>query len=175
MDKLTLRALKQYLKQRSQEELIADIADLFTRLDAVKDYYQLRLAEKPSAELLDKYKARIKDEFFPVRGFGEARLSIAKKPISEYAKISNSQVGLIDLMLYYVEMGVRFTLTYGDIDEPFYMSMESMYQRALKAIVAANLKDDFETRCYKIVTDTHQIGWGFHDMLSDMYDKVYSK
>ncbi|WP_309738765.1 hypothetical protein [Chamaesiphon sp. OTE_20_metabat_361] len=38
--KINLTQLKQYLKDRSQAELIADIAELVKRFPAVKDYYQ---------------------------------------------------------------------------------------------------------------------------------------
>jgi hypothetical protein len=37
-------------------------------------------------------------------------------------------------MLFYVEMGVRYTNQYGDINESFYTSMESMYENATKHI-----------------------------------------
>ncbi len=129
MTKITLRELKRHLGQRSQAELAADIVDLFTRLDPVKDYYQIRLDAGHDEELIAKYKAVIEREFFPTRGFGRARLATARKAITDYKKVSTSIAGLVDLMLFYVEMGVRFTNTYGDIDEPFYNSMESMYAR----------------------------------------------
>lgn len=34
-------------------------------------------------------------------------------------------------MLYYVEKGVEFTNNYGDIDQSFYSSIESMYERVI--------------------------------------------
>ncbi len=173
MDNITLRELKKYLKARTKDELVQDIADLFTRLDTVKDYYQLRLGTGPNEALLDRYKAAIQDEFFPARGYGDGRLSIARKPVTEYKKVSKSPEGLIDLMLFYVEMGVRFTNTYGDIDAPFYNSMESMYERAVELIAKHNLHNPFEARCRKIVEDTSGIGWGFHDMLTDIYGRHF--
>ncbi len=44
MSKVTLTALKKYLQQRSREELLADITDLFNRLEGVQEYYQLKLS-----------------------------------------------------------------------------------------------------------------------------------
>lgn len=77
-------------------------------------------------------------------------------------------------MLYYVEQGVDFTNEYGDIDEPFYNSMESMFDQALKLILETDLQDTFFSRCRAIVKKTSHIGWGFHDNLwasfSDVYD-----
>jgi hypothetical protein len=174
MSKITRTQLKQYLKQRSYDELMDDLLDLFSRLDAVKDYYRLRLSNEPDVDLLNAYKSRIRDEFFPARGYGKARLSIARKPITEYRNISNSPVGLIDLMLYYVEMGVQFTTAYGDIDEAFYASMEGMYDRAAKLIAKEGLADPFQERCQNVVDATSHMGWGFHDTLLEIYAETFS-
>ncbi len=77
-------------------------------------------------------------------------------------------------MLYYVEMGVQFTNTYGDINESFYSSMETMYEHAARLIAANGLRDEFETRCKEIVDDTRNIGWGFHDALSDSFAEHFA-
>ena len=57
---------------------------------------------------------------------------------------------------------VKFTDAYGDIDEPFYISMESMYEKALKEIIKYGLKDTFQKRCQKIVLDTSEIVSSLH-------------
>jgi hypothetical protein len=126
-----------------------------------------------SPQLLEQYKSVVRNEFFPARGFGEARLSIARKAVNDYKKVSDSHEGLIDLMLFYVEMGVRYTNAYGDINESFYSSMESMYERATKHIAEHNLRDQFQQRCRRIVSDTSGIGWGFHDTLCDIYNDYF--
>jgi hypothetical protein len=167
---VTLNRLKQYLRDCSQEELITDVTELFKRFPSVKDYYQVKLYPQAQTEVLNKYKKTIEDEFFPGRGFGKARLSIAKKAISDYRKVCNNKIDTIDIMLFYVEQGVKFTLAYGDIDEAFYNSMEGMYEKALIAMNELNVKSVFEQRSKKIVTDTSGIGWGFHDTLSDIFE-----
>ena len=173
--KITLRELRQYLKGRSQAELIDDIADLFSKLEPVRDYYSIRLGAGHDEGLLARYKAIIQQEFFPARGYGQARLSVARRAITDYKRMSTSIEGLVDLMLFYVEMGVRFTNAYGDIDESFYESLESTYERAAKLIVEHGLQDQFEPRCRDIVADTASIGWGFHDNLSLMYGELFGE
>jgi hypothetical protein len=37
-------------------------------------------------------------------------------------------------MLFYAECGVSFTLEFGDIDEPFYNSVESVFSDGLKTL-----------------------------------------
>lgn len=100
-------------------------------------------------------------------------ISFARKAVTDFKKVSRSRVELADLMLHYVEMGVRFTNEYGDIDEPFYNSMESMYDNVLKLIVEEKMRDQFQYRCNKIVIDTSGIGWGFHDALGNMYHDTF--
>jgi hypothetical protein len=173
--KITLNHLKQYLRNYPQEELITDIAELFKRFPSVKEYYQIKLHPQAEKEILAKYKRTIEDEFFPARGYGKARLSIAKKAISDYKKVCNNEVDTIDIMLFYVEQGVKYTLAYGDIDEAFYFSMEGMYEKALNAIIKLNSRNIFEQRSRKIVRNTSEIGWGFHDNLSDMCKTVFRK
>ena len=170
--KITLNQLKQYLKKISQEESIADITELFKRFPSVKEYYQIKLYPQAEKEVLAKYKKMIEDEFFPTRGFGKARLSITKKAIFDYRKVCHNEVDIIDIMLFYVEQGVRFKLAYGDIDEAFYASMEGMYKKALNAMIELGVKTIFEQRSRKIVTDTSGIGWGFHDTLSETFQNL---
>ena len=173
MNKISVRDLQVYLKQRTHDELVNDIATLFKRFDAVKDYYQLQLDETSSKAITDRYKAVIRQEFFPERGFGKANLSVARKAITDCRKLVTSHQEMADLMLYYVEMGVEFTRTYGDIDEPFYNSMENMYKRAAEFISQHNMRDQFEPRCQKIVRNTSGMGWGFHDGLNAIYDEYF--
>src|SRR5947208_2452099 len=109
MSRLTAREMRKYLESKSHEDLVNDILLFFTQFDGVKEHYSAQLGHGYSEDLLDKYKTVIRKEFFPTRGFGQARLSIARKAINDYKKVSRNLLGLIDLMLFYVEMGVRYT------------------------------------------------------------------
>jgi len=169
MKDITPHQLKQYLTQLPPAQLVDDIVDLYKKFAAVKDYYQNRMAPAAGQHLLEKYKAIIQNEFFPTRGFGKLRLAAARKAITEYQKVSDSIPDLADLMLFYVEMGVQFTKTYGDINGPFYDSMETMYERAAKFVAKHNLKEQFAFRFEQIVRKTSGMGWGFHDYLVQVY------
>ncbi|APB35264.1 hypothetical protein GlitD10_2919 [Gloeomargarita lithophora Alchichica-D10] len=104
-----LTALKQYLNQLSKEELISDISEFFQKFDMVKDYYQIKLYSEEIDQVREKYKKIIENEFFPGRGFGKARISVAKKAVNDYQKIAEAPIGVADIMLFYVEQGVKFT------------------------------------------------------------------
>ncbi len=128
-----------------------------------------------SNDVLEKYKNIIKNEFLPKRGFGQGKLSVARKAVNDFKKVSDHSISIADIMLYYVEIGVEFTLTYGDINEQFYSSMENMYSDALAYIFRNHLQDQFKDRCLRIVIDTKGMGWGFHDTLSDTFYEYYNR
>lgn len=175
MKKPTVREIRVFLQEKPHEQLVNDMLFLYNKFDGVKEFLALQMGHGFSDELLEKHRAIIQREFFPARGFGRARLSIARKAVTDYKKLSPNIPGLVELMVFYVEMGVRFTNAYGDIDEPFYNSMESMYENALKHIVQYQLQDQFQKRCQNIVTETRHIGWGFHDTLSDLYHDAFDE
>ncbi len=166
--------LKKKLKDKSKEDLIKDILDLFKKNKFVKDYYISKDLDDSTSPILSKHKDIIENEFLPERGDGKARISVAKKAISEFKKLSTNNVSIADLMVFYVEVGVRYTNEFGDIDEKFYFSMENMYEQALKFIVANKLVKIFQDRCLEIVEDTANVGWGFHDKLSELHGSYLS-
>ena len=170
---MKINDLKKVLKDSTQADLIRTIADLYKKNDFVKDYCISKYSESDGSEVLDKHKNIIENEFFPVRGDGRGRLSVAKKSISEFKKLSDDKLSIAELMIFYVEIGIKYTVCYGDIDGPFYFSMESMYGNALQYIFKNGFVEIFNQRCLDIVNDTADMGWGFHDGLSESYYSYY--
>ena len=117
------------------------------------------------------YSLNIK--FLPKHGFGDARLSVARKAVMDFKKLNGLNIHLVDLAIYYVETGVKFTNMYGDINEPFYNSMESMFAQAMKWMKQLNVESQFQQRAAKICHDTDNIGWGFHDGLCEIYSDYF--
>lgn len=162
-------SLKKHLETLSKEELIKQILELNQKYKDVKTYYSY-FVNPLDKEVAKNFKKIIRNEFFPLRGgYGDPKLSVARKAVNDFKKLSPPPEELADLMIYYVENGVEFTNAYGDINEPFYNSVAGMYRDACKLIKSNSLKNIFKTRCEKIVNETEDIGWGFHDELSDYY------
>ncbi|VAW48267.1 hypothetical protein MNBD_GAMMA04-1009 [hydrothermal vent metagenome] len=170
---MKLNDLKRNLKETSREGLIKDILELYRKNDFVKDFYASKYADDDCPSILIKHKDLIENEFFPKRGDGKGRLSVAKKAISEFKKVSSNKEFIAELMIFYVEIGVRYTNEYGDIDEPFYCSMEGMYEKSLGYMKKNNLLELFGERAEKVVRDTSGMGWGFHDQLYEVYYQYY--
>jgi len=172
--KLKVTELKKQLKKYDQKQLIQLVADLYKMNKDVQSYLSVQfLGEEAVTELFNEAKMKVENEFFPSKGHGKLRLNEAKKAISNFKKTTNNRLLTTELMLYYVEQGVKFTITYGDIDERFYISIETMYE---KVITTCNEEEEFiqlfMQRLKTIVTDTDGIGWGFHDQLNYLYSEL---
>ncbi|MFD0676895.1 MULTISPECIES: DUF6155 family protein [unclassified Paenibacillus] len=169
--KTSIPEIKKSLKSYEKEALISMLMDCYKLSSDVKNYIHILInPDETIEELFEKSKHQIRQEFFPERGLARLRLSHAKKAITDFKNLSNDEVRTIDLMIYYVEVGVNFTNAYGDIDEPFYNSMISMYSNVIKKIVGNEaLFHRFNERLETIVGKTAGIGWGFHDELSYLY------
>jgi hypothetical protein len=164
--------IKTTIKTKTNAELIEEIASLYKTFPQVKEYYQATFSGGDDSAIQRKYKDIVMAEFVPgfKKSFPDARLSIARKAISDYKKVASSKYGVADIMLAYVEAGVIYTNEFGDIDQPFYNSMESMYESTFKLLVSEHMLADFDGRLLAVVTDTSGIGWGFHDQLRNLYE-----
>ncbi|ASA19484.1 DUF6155 family protein [Paenibacillus donghaensis] len=173
---LPLPELKEYLKGTPQPELISIIMDCYKLNDDVKKYFQLKLRpEEALNQLFEEAKRKIAHEFYPERGMPKMRLAQAKKAITEFSKLTDDFSKQIDLMLFYVEQGVQFTTDYGDIDERFYNSMESVYSQLIGKLIDYDdieLYQVFQKRLKAAVDNTYNYGWGFHDGLISEYGEI---
>ncbi|OFX29924.1 MAG: hypothetical protein A2X08_08635 [Bacteroidetes bacterium GWA2_32_17] len=166
-----LTDIKKELKKLEKDKLVDLVADLCKKNKSVKDFFDFYINPNEK-DLFVKYKDTVYEAFFPKRGY-RLRLSNGEKAISDFRKLETSKELLADLMLFYVETGVEFTNEFGDIDEPFYNSVASVYSQALTLMKKEKILNKFSDRAKKVVDDTSNIGWGFHDELGDVYSDFY--
>jgi hypothetical protein len=171
---LKITELKKLLKEYDQKELIQLITELYKVNNDVKDYLSIKfLGEEAIEELFAKAAKKINNEFFPDKGHGKLRLSIAKKAITDFKKLTGDSKNTLALMLNYVELGTEFTNCYGDIDENFYNSMLLMYEKVVsKCSEDRELYSLFGDRLFNVVEMSEGIGWGYHDTLCDIYYSI---
>ena len=152
-----------------KDQLIALLGDLYKQHKAVREYLDFFVKPNETA-LFGAHHERVLRAFYPKRG-DDYNLRVAKRAISDFRKYGPAPHLLADLMLFYVECGVRYTNDYGDINENFYLSLEHMYADTLELLQREELLPRFAPRLAKVVTDTDGIGWGFHDALAETYDE----
>jgi hypothetical protein len=168
---MSKRDFKKEIESFDKKQLVDLILDVYKKNASAKEYLDY-LFNSNDVEVLSDYKRKVREAFYPKRGFG-FKLSVGKKAISDYRKLKPSPDSLIDLLLCYVESGVDYTNEFGDIDEAFYSSIESVYHNAIKLIDKAMLHEKFAERAYQITKRTENIGWGFHDGICDSYYEIY--
>ena len=161
--------LKKYLQQTlSKEQVIEVMIELYDARKEVKEYLEFYLAPDSNAEL-EKCKKAIRQEFFPTRGFSE-KPSFAKcrKIISDFQKLKTEPTYVADLMLFYIEQGCEYTVTFGDMWEQYYTTLESNFNKAMKFIFMHGLLATYYERIEKLLNNASNCGWGFYDTLSDI-------
>ena len=123
---VSVKQLKEFLTQQSEEGLQKLIVDLYALSVENRNFISTQCYL--SKNTLDIYEQIIGGALYPKIG-KPLKLSMGRKAISDYKKASGDEVGVLDIMVYYVEMGTKFTLEYGDIYEEFYDSLESMFKK----------------------------------------------
>mgnify|MGYP001127043026 CR=1 FL=1 len=114
MKKSVKTELNRYLKDLGKKELENEVKKLYSKFKDVKKYYELELSQDTTA-VLNEFKEKIKQEYFPKRGFGRASNQASRKVVSDFKKISIFNKDIIELLLYRTDMMIENTKTYGDI------------------------------------------------------------
>ena len=173
---LTWSQIKAKLSGVSQQELLDIIRDLYKLNSDNKVFLSSHLQIGDPRDLSEPYRRKIRNEFYPDRGFPKLNLGAARKALNDFKKASADPKAVADLMAYYVEQGIQCTLQYGDIDEAFYNSLEPVFSDAIEIITKtgdAEIIAEFYPRLEQIVWDTSGMGWGFHDYLHDTFYSDY--
>ncbi|MGZ8536847.1 MAG: DUF6155 family protein [Flavisolibacter sp.] len=163
--------IKQELDKLNKKELIAFIIDLSKKNKSVSDYLDY-FVNPDENQQFENYRKKVLEAFYPKRGFA-LKLKDGKQAITDFKKLEPSKSLLSELMLYYVECGVAYTNDFGDINEAFYVSLEKVYVQALQLMKKEDILEEFKEKAFKIMNDTGDIGWGFHDYLCQAYYDFY--
>ena len=162
------KKVRRQLNDWTKYALIALVKDLYDASPDNRDFLQARFqAEENDGAALEKYRRKIVEPFFPERGDGKLKLAEARKAIRDYRKATGNLTGTIDLMLTYVENGTEFTRQFGDINESFYNSMESVLIEFTELLLGrgSDLYPRFRDRIQVLATHADHISWGYGDAL----------
>ena len=167
--------VRQHLTTWDKPALLALVKDLFEADPENRDFILARCkAGENDAEVLEKYRSKIVEQFFPARGFGKLKLGEARKAIRDFRKATGNLPGTVELLMTYVENGVKFTHEFGDIDERFYNSVESVLEELAVLLrgEAQGIYPQFRDRLARVEQMTDGIGWGFHDFVGDVVGQL---
>ncbi len=160
-------SIKQQLNEKSKEELIDLIKKIFDFSPEAQAMLQANMIESSDKTAIELFRENIKKNFTVNRGFSKNMLTDSKRMIQEYSKTTKNTVGIIDLLLTYLESGTEYTVVNGDINEPFYDSLESAFNEMsnMIRICGKDTYKQFKTRINNLTKDADSIGWGYGDFL----------
>jgi len=168
--------IKKRLESFDRLGLIDLVKDLYEYSPENRAFLNARFADSGQEQAaLEEYRRRIIEVFFPTRGFSNLKLGPARKAIRDDHKATSDLAGTLDLMLTYVETGTDFTNQFGDIDEPFYSSLESVLDdlaRRLKTSEGAEMYPRFRERLLKLARRAGHIGWGYGDDVTSTVEEL---
>ena len=170
--KPTWNDVKSILVKKEKSELLKLIADLYSSSTDNRSFIHSRYSV--GGQTLEPYKSIISESLYPdVYNNKPIRLSRGKKAISDYFKATQDKEGQLELMIHYLETGNQFTLDLGDINEEFYSSLESMFERILDTlrVQSTDVQEKYFSRLENIVSSAKNIGWGYYDYISDIFSE----
>jgi len=171
-NKPTWKDVKQTLTQKDSRELIKLISDLYALGADNKAFIHSKYSIGEAT--LEPYKKIISEALYPdVYKNKPIKLAVGRKAISDYFKATKDVLGKLELMTHYLEQGNQFTVDYGDIDEPFYSSLESMFERILSDLKQQpkNIQDKYVLRLGCVVGAAKNMGWGYYDFIGDIFEE----
>ena len=168
-------AVRQQLAAWEKPALLALLKDLYEMVAENRDFIHARSqAGECGGEVLEKYRGKIVEQFFPARGDGKLKLEEARKAIRDYRKATGNLPGTAELLMTYVENGTRFTHDYGDMDERFYDSVESALDELAVLLrgEARGMYPQFRSRLARVEQMADGVGWGLHDFVGDVVGQL---
>lgn len=159
-----------------KDEIIKMVLEMYSARKEAKEYLDF-YAEPDEVSKLEEYKHIIQEEFYPSKRRSEpkTRFSVCRKAISDFKKLHPSSDMLAELMVFYIETTCRFTYEYGDMCEQYYDSVEGNFKRTLDFLVIHGLWDKYDRRIKQCLDWADPCGWGFPDVLGDMYEEYRVK
>ena len=167
--------IRKILKDAPNEALLDILKGLYNLSPQNKAFIRTQLLPgRQDKELLERSRKQvIRAIYADTKGiphmprFGESR-----KVIRMYQKATGDVAGTLDLMLLHVERGTQFTNDFGDIDEPFYIALETMLGNLVDLLIespdAKALYAQFSNRIHRLERNANDIGWGYGDAVSEM-------
>jgi hypothetical protein len=174
--------IRKILKDAPNEALLDIIKGLYNLSPQNKAFIRTQIFPgQQDTELLENSRKQVIRAIYPETSgiphdprFGESR-----KVIRAYQKATGDISGTLDLMLLHVERGTQFTNDFGDIDEPFYIALETMLGNAMDLLLKSPnheaLYEQFSGRFQSLKRAAGGIGWGYGDNVSDMVSDLQER
>lgn len=171
---MSLNDVKRELKNHTKEELIQLISELYKMYKPVKEHLDVYV-DPDENNLYVRTVDKVFLAFYPKRGY-VLKLQEGIQAIRDFKKLGGHQIQVAELLLFYVETGVKLSNEYGDLGERFYDNLFKHLEEALLLMKSENVLDDFHARVSLVVDNSSNMpGWGFADLMCQIYLEFYEE
>jgi hypothetical protein len=170
----TAPQIKKELRNFEKEKLVSIIMDCYKMSGEVRDYINNLLDPDEAIEnLYNKAKSQILHEFFPKHGSNKFKITHAKKAITEFKRLTKDNDRTLDLMIFYVEMGIGYVHFNRNPGEYFFESLVSMYGKAVEELKGRiDTYKPYYERLHNIIEDASHIGEEFQMKLRKLFSQL---
>ncbi|WP_415874784.1 DUF6155 family protein [Clostridium sp.] len=165
--------LREYIDSLDEDVLKLQVIDMYRIFPEVKRYYDLKINPDLERKLLEQYKMLIKKKFYFYKGKVKVRYADISKIIREFNDKATMPDNVVELMLYYIDLGIELANTYGMAEEEFYINVEATFLKALKHISKYDLKDTFKDKVKSIVESILVTQGDFKNNMSNILFSYY--
>lgn len=162
-----LREVRKELSLLEKEELLHHITELYKKYKPVKEYFDF-FANPDEDRLLDKFKERVHEGFYPTRGW-RLKLYRSRKALNEFKKLGISSKSECDLLLYFTEVAVAYGREKKVKTESYYERLENSLEKAMLHMQKHELLNEFEQRIQTLIQRSEQFPWNCHKRLTEIY------
>ncbi|MDA7744594.1 DUF6155 family protein [bacterium] len=161
-----LREVKKELIDLEKEELIYHISELYKKYKPVKEYFDF-FANPDEEVILNKFKERVHEGFYPNRGW-RLKLYRSRKAINEFKKLGISSEAECDLLLYFTEVAVSYAREKNTRTESFYVRLENSLEKAMEHMLKHDHLALFENRIDTLISRSSSFPWSCYERLIDI-------
>ncbi len=163
------------LEKESHKNLLKMIKALYDRSENNRNFIKASIFE---GQVTTKtYKRIIADAIYLDTNDrnDEIEFSIARKAISDFKKANGNAKCVLDLMIYYIEVGTEqakgICIDYCE----YYNSLESMFNSIIKRLIGKDKKhaDSFRPRLENIIKNSKNAGYGYEETIQEMFNKAF--
>ena len=173
---LTITELKKRLKELSREEVVGLLVETLKMNKDAQAFVSVKLqGERAILELVKEYKEKVRQEFYPDRGYPKLRVTKVKKVFSELNKIAKETIWPLELMVYFAETAVQSIHEEGDIFEDMGDYFTDTYQEIIQRVnreKTPELYNQYKERLRAIADTKNCECWGIQDSLEGSYSDL---
>ena len=158
--------VKDKLAKMDRASLVGVIKNLYEASSQNRRFLHARFA--PSGAALEEYRELVSEAVYPdLLSQRPVRLRDAAAAITEYKRATGELVGVLDLVLTFVEAGTQLAADTGHGDDSYFATLERKLNEALSILedVPEGVRDAAVTRMIRLGEYQNKIGWGYGDFL----------